>query len=138
MDIIEPYILKGDIKIIPTEILGKMIGYYLNAKLHINIERIIIHLEPTCIDPKHVLPACEEHNLLTAYIFINTNSVMQSFVNPLKKIYKTITKQKDPKAKLYFTYKLLWYFRLCLLGETFPSGKILPEMVNFVISRVCK
>ena len=106
MDIIEPYILKGDIKIIPTEILGKMIGYYLNAKLHINIERIIIHLEPTCIDPKHVLPACEEHNLLTAYIFINTNSVMQSFVNPLKKIYKTITKQKDPKAKLYFTYNI--------------------------------
>ena len=138
LNTLEPYILIGEIKSIPTEILGKMIGFYLNAKQHVLIERIIVHLEPTCIDPRHVIPACEEHNLLTAYIFINTNSTMQSFVNPLKKIYKTMTKQKDFQPKLFFCYKILWYYRLCLRGDTFPFGKILPEMYNSVVAGICK
>ena len=138
LNTLEPYILVGQIKSIPTEILGKMIGYYLNAKQHTLIERIIVHLEPTCIDPRHVIPACEEHNLLTAYIFINTNSTMQSFVNPLKKLYKAMTKQKDFQPKLFFCYKILWYFRMCLRGDTFPYGKILPEMFNSVVAGICK
>ena len=138
MGSIEVYILLGKIKNIPINTLGKMIGFYLNTNQYNNIEQVIIHLEPSCIDPSYVLPACEEHNLLTAYIFIHTNSIKQSFVNPLKKIYKTMTKQKDFKPKLYFTYKLLWYFRLCLQGETFPSGKILLEMMDSVILGICK
>lgn len=138
MNILEPYILTGKIKVIPPQILGKIIGFYLGDKHHNTIERIIVHLEPTCIDPKCVLPALVEHNLLSAYIFINTNSTMQSYVNPLKKLHKTMSKQKDPRAKLYFTYKLLWFYRLCLKGETFPNGKILPEMHKFVIAGIVK
>lgn len=138
MNTLEPYILTGKIKIIPPQVLGKIIDFYLDDKHYVTIERILVHLEPTCIDPKCVLPALVEHNLLTAYIFINTNSTMQSFVNPLKKLHKTMTKQKDLRAKLYFTYKLLWFYRLCLKGETFPNGKILPEMHKFVISGIVK
>ena len=106
-NVLEPYILTGKIKTVPSYALGKMIEYYLNTKQDNTIERIIVHLEPSCIDPRQVLPICIEHNLLSAYIFISTNSTSQSFVNPLKKIYKTMIKQTDPRPKLYFTYKLL-------------------------------
>lgn len=136
IEYLEPYILQGLITSVPPKNLSKIIDFYLNSKQHTHLERILLHLEPTCFDPKTILPACENHNLLNAYIFINTNSTMQSFVNPLKKMYKTLIKQKDPRAKLYFNYKLLWYFRLCLRGETFPSGKILPELIQEVIGKV--
>jgi vacuolar protein sorting-associated protein 8 len=133
---LEPYILSSQIISVPPESLDKLIRHYISTKQQNNIERLIVHLEPVCIDPRSVLPICEDHNLLTAYIFINTNSTMQSFVNPLKKIYKTMIKQKDPKPKIYFTYKLLWYYSLCLKAETFPLGNILPEMVQIVISGI--
>jgi hypothetical protein len=138
MSTLELYVLTGKIKVMPPVVLGKVIGYYLGDKHHTTIERIIVHLDPICIDPKCVIPACDEHNLLLAYIYVNTNSTLQSFVNPLKKIYKTMTKQNDLRAKLYFTYKLLWYYRLCLKGETFPNGKVLPEMRKIMIIGIVK
>lgn len=138
MNTLELYVLSKKIKVIPSEILGKIIGFYLGDKHHTTIERIIVHLDPICIDPKCVIPACDEHNLILAYIYVNTNSTMQSFVNPLKKMYKTMTKQTDLRAKLYFTYKLLWYYRLCIRGETFPNGKVLPEMRKIMIIGIIK
>ena len=79
LNTMEPFILNGEIKSIPTPILGKMIGFYLNDKSPNVLERIILNLEPSCIDPGHVLPACEEHNLLTTYIYISTNSYKKVF-----------------------------------------------------------
>lgn len=107
MDSIEPYILNGEIKTIPNVILGKIIAYYLNINRPDIIEKLIVHIDPTCIDPKQVIPVCEEFNLLTGYIFVNTNSILQSFVNPLKRIYKALTKQEDAKSRRYFAYKLM-------------------------------
>ncbi|CAG9320228.1 unnamed protein product [Blepharisma stoltei] len=133
MDTLEPFILNHYIKSIPISVLGKIIAYYINMQKPDTVEKILLNLDPTTIDPRQVIPVCEEYNLLTAYIFINTNSTLQSFVNPLKKIYKTLTKQEDPKSKRYFAYKLIWYLRLCLKGETFPSGKILNDIWGKVI-----
>jgi hypothetical protein len=90
MDNLEPFILNKEIKSIPSSILGKMMGYYLNAKSPQVLERIVLNLEPECIDPRYVLPACEEHNLLTTYIFISTHSVPKNFVSPLERIYQSI------------------------------------------------
>ncbi|CAG9310317.1 unnamed protein product [Blepharisma stoltei] len=136
MDTLEPFILNGEIKGIPNTILGKIVAYYLNIHRPDIIERLILHLDPTCLDPKQLIPVCEEYNLLTGYIFINTNSVLQSYVNPLKRIYKALTKQEDPKSRRYFAYKLMWYYRLCIKGETFPSGRIHPDLMQKVINSI--
>lgn len=138
MNTLEPFILTKEIHIIPTAILGKMIGYYLNARLPNVIERIILNLDPSCIDPNHVLLACEEHNLLTTYIFISTNSTPANYVNPLERIYQTLKNSEIPKKKQYFTYKLLWYFRLCVQGQTFPNGEIPTNIYARALTDMCR
>jgi len=136
MDTIEPYILNKEIKQLPTNLLGKMIGFYLNIGKPETIERLILSLDPTCIDPKQIIPHCKEHNLITAYIFINTNSTLQSFVNPLRLLRKTLLAQEEPKAQKFVAYKLLWYLRLCIRGQTFPSGRILEEYFPWAIANI--
>ena len=134
MNTLEPFVLGQEIKRIPTAILGKMIGYYLNSKMPGVLEKIILNLDPGCIDPTHVLAACEEHNLLTAYIFISTNSNSINFVLPMDKMYLSALNNKGPIEK-YMFYKLLWYYRLCIQGCTFPSGKIPEDLYSYVISK---
>ena len=91
------------------------------------LERIILHLDPVSIDPEYVLGFCKEYNMLTAYIFLSTRTIHQSFVNPLKRIFKVVKNQQRAQDKLAFGYKLFWYIRMCFRGETFPNGVILPE-----------
>lgn len=134
MNTLEPFVLNKEIKSIPTGILGKMIGYYLNSKLPTVLERIILNLDPACIDPTHVLAACEEHNLLTAYIFISTNSQNTNFVQPLEKMYNLALNSKGIQEK-FMIYKLLWYYKLCIKGQTFPSGSIPASNYSYVVSR---
>lgn len=126
MDNLEPFILQDQIKVIPTYILGKMVAYYLNIKRPDIIERMILHLDPNCIDPRFIEAPCREYNLLTAYIFINTNTQHPNFVNPLKSIFRVLRKQEKRDTKQFFTYKLLWYLRLTFEGKTFPNG-VIPE-----------
>mmetsp|Transcript_25587 Transcript_25587/g.4285 ORF Transcript_25587/g.4285 Transcript_25587/m.4285 type:complete len:126 (+) Transcript_25587:1096-1473(+) len=90
MERLEPFILHGEVTNIPTLVLGRIIGFLLNINRPDIVERIIIHLDPNCIDPQHVNPFCREYNLLTAYIYINTRTNHQSFVNPLKRIFHVI------------------------------------------------
>ena len=137
MNTLEPFILTKEIRIIPTPILGKMIGYYLNARLPSVLERIILNLEPSCLDPRHVLLACEEHNLLTTYIFISTNSLTPNYLNPMDRMFKTMEATESKKGKQYLIYKMLWYFRLCLKGQTFPSGKIPNDMYGRAVADIC-
>ena len=142
MNTLEPFILAKEIRIIPTPILGKMIGYYLNAKLPNVIERIILNLDPSCIDHRHVIPACEEHNLITTYIFLSTNSIAPNFNNPFDRLYQNILKS-EKKQRLLLIYKLLWYARLCIKGELFPDGLIkkglypraVSDTVNWIIHK---
>lgn len=51
MDRLEPFILHGEVTNIPTLVLGRIIGYLLNINRPDVVERIIIHLDPNCIDP---------------------------------------------------------------------------------------
>jgi hypothetical protein len=38
---------------------------------------------------------------------------------------------------MYYFYKLMWYIRLCLKGERFPSGVVHPDdmLVQWLVSR---
>jgi hypothetical protein len=134
MNTLEPFVLGQEIKKIPTGILGKMIGYYLNSRMPTVLEKIILNLDPSCIDPAHVLAACEEHNLLSAYIFISTNSQSMNFVLPLEKMFALAMNSKGTAEK-YMFYKILWYYRLCIQGLTFPCGMISSDYYGYVVSK---
>lgn len=138
LDTLEPFILNGFIRQIPTETLGKLINYYLRVSRPDIIERIILHLDPACIDPGTILPHCVEFNLLTAYIFINTQTRAQNYTEPLRRLFEALERQTDLNKKRLYNYKMLWYARLSLRGQTFPVGSIKREMMPQVSVRIVK
>jgi hypothetical protein len=138
LDTLEPFVLNGFIRQIPTEILGKLIGYYLRVLRPDIIERIILHLDPACINPLTILPHCLEYNLLTAYVFINTQTKSLNFVEPLRRMFEALEKQTDLNKKRFYNYKLLWFARLSLRGLTFPMGHIKREQIPQISIKVVK
>ena len=133
---IQPYIINGVIRTIPMVSLAKIIDFLVEKNKLDTVENIILHLDPACLDNKLLLPVCDKYNLINAFIYINTQSSMQSFVNPLKKLYKLVSKATDTSKKQYFAYNLLWYIRLCYLGQAFPNEKIREELKDSVAIKV--
>ena len=107
IDELHLYIQNGIIRCIPTNILIKLVDYLIEKKNEDTIENMILHLDPVSLDSKILIPVCDKYNLINAYIYINTQSGLQSYINPLKKLYKLLSKSTDINNKKYFTYHLL-------------------------------
>lgn len=134
IEIIEPFILHGEINFIPTRILGKVLSFYLTTKKPQMIEKIVLHLDSACLDHSFLYPVCEEFLLTSAYIYISISS--QNFIKPLEFLYKILKGQDDVAQKKIMVYKLLWYARLCLKGEKYPKGFIPTDLWQKVIVNV--
>ena len=130
---LRPFLFNGVIRSIPSEGLNKIITYLIETKNFDTIEDIILHLDSAHLDSKTLTPICDEHTLINAYIYLSTQSNMQSFVNPLKKLYKLVRKTKDSSQRQYYLYNLLWYLRLCFYGQTFPHNDIRSEIKEEVL-----
>ncbi|OMJ77406.1 hypothetical protein SteCoe_23007 [Stentor coeruleus] len=131
IEIIEPYILYGEINTIPKVILSKILSHYLAAHKPGVIEKILLHLDSNCIDPAVVLPICEEYSLVTAYIYMSIAN--QSFTKPIDFMLDLLKKQQDETSKRIYCYQILWYMKLLLKGEKFPKGFIPSDLWNKVI-----
>jgi hypothetical protein len=138
LDTLEPFVLQGYITRIPAELLDKLICYYLEGGRADVVERIILHLDPSYIEPSRVLSYCEEHSLLTAVVFICTQTTAQDFLEPLRRLLDALQQHPDRPSKQLLAYKLLWYARLCLKGKLFPFGNIVKELRPQIAVRVVK
>ena len=134
IEIIEPFILHGEITYVPTTILGKILSYYLASNKPAMIEKVVLHLDSSCIDPEFLYPVCEEYLLTSAYIYISIST--QNFIRPMEFLYKILQEQSEVMQKKLTFYKLLWYARLCLKGEKYPKGFIPTELWHRVILNV--
>ncbi|OMJ88999.1 hypothetical protein SteCoe_8914 [Stentor coeruleus] len=133
---ISPYIQNGLIRNIPSDPLSKYLDYLISSNDYELIESIILHIEPLKLDSKLLTPICDKYDLINAFIYINTQSTLQSFVNPLKKIFKLISKSKDEGKKKYFAYNLLWYIKMCFNGLVFPKDEIPEENRKNIVVKI--
>jgi Golgi CORVET complex core vacuolar protein 8 len=131
IEIIEPFILNGEIISIPKIYLGKILSYYLTTQRPDMVEKIVLHINSSSLDPEYLYPVCEEYSLTSAYIYISISN--QNFIKPIDFLYSILKEQLDLHKKKYFAYKLLWYIKLCLKGEKFPKGFIPTEQWNKLI-----
>lgn len=123
LECLEPMILSDSITSIPLSILTKMVSHYSPNNLS-TLERIILHLNPNSLDIRVLNGVCEEYNLFTALIYINTNSTYPNFMTPIKALYAQIMNSEKVEEKMRFSYMLLWYVGMCFDGKTFPNGSI--------------
>lgn len=128
MDSLEPYIIADRVQTIPELMLGKMINHYLQINKPEIIEKLIMHLDPDLINPDFILPHCKEYRLTTASIFINTQSIKKSHINALKLLREVMRQHQTEDQRRYCVHKILWFLRMTIKGETFPSGRIEEEL----------
>jgi Golgi CORVET complex core vacuolar protein 8 len=133
---LEPYILSGKIKKIPDFVIGKIVTFYLRNDTPEVIEKILLNLELSSINSAQILPIIKEYKLLSAGIWIYSNS--DSYLEPLEMIYQAFSEEKDIIKKKYYYYKLLWYIRLTFQGKRFLGADISTEghsdIVNLIVT----
>ena len=135
---LESLIRQKRILTIPSVIFGKMVQHYSSINEISMIEVIILNLDPLLIKPSLYLSICEEYGLITGFIFISTNSALQDYKSPLKKIFKLMIAEKDETKQLHHLYKILWFVRMTLKGKKFPDNEILEKDKENVFTDVIK
>jgi hypothetical protein len=136
MDSLEPYIIADRVQTIPELMLGKMINHYLQIHKPEIIEKLIMHLDPVLINPDFILPHCKEYRLTTASIFINTQSIKKSHINALKLLREVMRQHQTEDQRRYCVHKILWFLRMTIKGETFPSGRIEEDLWPSVVVKL--
>ena len=132
------YVTNGVIRSIPSSCLSLVIKVLSSKSQFETLENLILHLDPPALDAKLLAPICDKHNLINGYIYIYTQSSMQSYVNPLKKIFKLMKKTSEGPKKQYFAYNLLWYLQLAFTGTSFPQEVVRPENRDAVVVKLCE
>jgi Golgi CORVET complex core vacuolar protein 8 len=130
---LEYYLLNKDIEIVNQEYIQKIVDFLANKKLYDLIENILLHLKPSSIDAKGLVNFCDKYNLIDSYIYISTQSSLQSYLNPLKKLYKLTRKATEKPKKQYYAYNLLLVLKLNYTGKQFPDKKMQEETKEKVI-----
>lgn len=119
------YVQNGVIRSVPSGCFTKVIDYFIGKNKFDLLENVILHIDPAALDAKLLSPICDKYNLINAYMYVYTQSSLQSYVNPLKKMFKLMQKAVDPARKQYFMYNILWFLKLCFTGTTFPQETII-------------
>lgn len=123
---LEPYVIAGRIKKIPSIVMGKLMAYYLRKDMPETIEKILLNLVPESIDTDQVLPIIREYKLLSAGIVVY--SKLEDFLQPIVMIFSVFSSEKDLVKKKLHYYKLLWYMKMCFKSEVF-LGRHIPEPI---------
>jgi hypothetical protein len=79
---LEPFILSGSLREIPTNIVQALISIYEDRGDYKRAERIIWHVEPHCLDINQALGLCHRHSLFDALIYVYTRA-LHDFVGPI-------------------------------------------------------
>lgn len=125
IEIIEPFVIHGEITKIPQVILGKILSFYLSNKKIYMIEKLVMHLHHSCLDPEFLFPVFEEYQLTLAHVYLALWS--KNVERPVEFLMKLIKMQEPGESKKFFAYELLWYIRLCLKGQKYPKSYIRSE-----------
>ena len=102
---LEPYILNGRIKSIPTFVFGKIMAFYLKNNTPEVIEKIILNLDCDSIDSDQVIPIIREYKLLSAAIIIY--SKLDDYLEPIILMYECFIIEKEIIKKKLLFYKIL-------------------------------
>jgi hypothetical protein len=88
---IEPFILSGLVRDIPTIVVQSLITMYDNRGEYQRAERIIWHVKPGCLDINQALGLCLRHSLYDALIYVYTRA-LHDFVGPIVELLGLVRK----------------------------------------------
>ena len=138
---LEPFVLSNEIRYVPARITQKLVALHDKDGRPDHVERIIWHMDPSCLDLNQAIHICQQYHLYDALIYIYTRA-MRDYVAPIVVLLglirqirqyrrsqvasmKTAGTLVDSDSILETTimdaYKIYPYLANALSGLTYPS-----------------
>lgn len=153
---LETFVLAGTIDFVPPRITQRLVALHDDSGQPALAERVIWHIDPSCLDINQAICLCQTHRLWDALIYVYTRA-LQDYVSPIVELISLISQSPlpgDPSttngagvqrtaSSLRHAYKIFPYLINVLSGQTYPSGEPLPpdeaeqakdDVYNFIFS----
>ncbi|KAJ7045563.1 Golgi CORVET complex core vacuolar protein 8-domain-containing protein [Mycena alexandri] len=137
---LESFVLSSDIRHVPPRITQRLVALHDDDGRPDLVERVIWHIDPTCLDINQAIHLCETHHLYDALIYVYTRA-LRDYVAPvvaLLGLIRRVQHHRNTSAEavseggsmetvILDAYKIYPYLANCLSGLSYPSGEPLPE-----------
>ncbi|KAJ7579148.1 Golgi CORVET complex core vacuolar protein 8-domain-containing protein [Mycena floridula] len=146
---LEKFVLDNEIRYVPPRITQRLIALHADEDRPDLVERIIWHMDPTCLDINQAIHLCQKHQLYDALIYVYTRA-LKDYVAPVVELLGLIRKVRQfriakmesfepwtPEEDAYIeplilnSYKIYPYLANVLSGLTYPSEEPLEEEEAF-------
>lgn len=135
---LEPFVLDNQIRYVPPRITQRLIALHEEDGRPGLIERIIWHIDPSCLDLNQTIQLCQRYHLLDALIYINTRA-LRDYVAPIVELLglirtvqrfrrsqyqispRTDTVDSSMESTIMNAYKIFPYMANVLSGLSYPS-----------------
>ena len=138
---LEPFVLSNEIRHVPARITQKLVALHEKDGRPDHVERIIWHMDPSCLDLNQTIHICQQYHLYDALIYIYTRA-MHDYVAPvvvllglirqvrqhrrsqitsMKKAGSLVDFDSTMEATIISAYKIYPYLANILSGLTYPS-----------------
>jgi hypothetical protein len=138
---LEPFVLNNEIRYVPPRITQRLVALHQRDGRPERIERIIWHMDPTCLDLNQAIHLCQQYHLYDALAYIYTRA-LRDYVAPVVELLGLIRKVKrfrqsrdeslsrtgltlhpdlSMESTIINAYKIYPYLANTLSGLTYPS-----------------
>ncbi|KAG6333677.1 hypothetical protein ID866_5407 [Astraeus odoratus] len=129
---LEAFVLDGTLRFVPPRITQRLVALHDDGGRPDLVERVIWHIDPTCLDINQAIHLCQTHQLWDALIYVYTRAI-HDYVSPIVELLSLIRKTLvfrqctenayETPSDLKFAYKIFPYLINVLSGQTYPSGE---------------
>lgn len=126
---LEPYVLEGDVRSIPPEVVKVLVSHFISENQAARLEELLCRLDPHSFDLDEVSMLCRQHSLFDALIYIWTQA-LGDFVTPLVDLLTLVKMLQDGDENEDWTdnpfyesaVKTFPYLAYSLTSRRYPSG----------------
>lgn len=132
---LEPFVLNGSISSMPPRITQRLVALHEEDGHPDLAERIIWHIEPSCLDINQAINLCRTHQLWDALVYVYTRA-LRDYVSPIIEFLALIRSLQQNPAPTHTViknaYKIYSYLATVLCGQIYPSQEPMePEEASF-------
>ncbi|KAF8210322.1 Golgi CORVET complex core vacuolar protein 8-domain-containing protein [Mycena galopus ATCC 62051] len=137
---LEGFVLSSDVRHVPPRITQRLVALHDEDERPDLAERVIWHIDPTCLDINQAIHLCEKHHLYDALIYVYTRA-LRDYVAPVVALLGLIRRVQQHRrtsaepvpeghameSVILDAYKIYPYLANCLSSLSYPSEEPLPE-----------
>lgn len=121
---LESFVLDGSIPLVPPRITQRLVALHDEDGRPDLAERIIWHIDPSCLDINQAITLCRTHQLWDALVYVYTRA-LRDYVSPIVEflgLIRSIQRDHTPTdTVIKNAYKIYSYLATVLCGQIYPS-----------------